>query len=489
MADTYRKCSCIAATILVAVLLSGCASAPRGLSISLTELGTESRVDAGSMSGRLRHRQSYNIAGTGAFDTIGMLSADPDPTVLPELWRSIFSKEHLPDQLALRITPGQSKVYVRDFDDGKSVTSEDVAKLRDTLQTLQGLAVESAIARSQATLLTLLKSTRTEATKTTDEVVLQGLVQREQALVQLLGSSGVSGLDSDASVDVQLDAANQRANMVDKAQGEAEAALRVLRAKPGIIVARWKLDSSKSRSIGATGIGYDSNDLDGGAGFVVLGGPRVLTLVAGDDLLARACSARGAICADKPSGKSSRDGMDSAIPSDHLYVTSYQLLARHAAWSDARSIRRLRSLSINLNAVIGSLSGLTGVNAPQLLAALKNLQVTLQSASSLAIDAENMGVLSGGKLFPIDFDFIDDDKLHESVDRVAKCNAEYLVISSMRSTLDGHVLRSSAEAPRWPTSKNSSSDKSCDETTPPEGFRKKKEPSTQTSTAPKGRSA
>ncbi|OYU98709.1 MAG: hypothetical protein CFE45_15455, partial [Burkholderiales bacterium PBB5] len=109
------------------------------MSLSLNELGSEVRVDAGSLFGALSHRRAHNITGMGADDSIGALTVDPDPPLLFAI-PSLFSKPSLPDQLALRLSPGCSEVLVQDLAGSSEVQAADVLALRDGMQALEAAA-------------------------------------------------------------------------------------------------------------------------------------------------------------------------------------------------------------------------------------------------------------------------------------------------------------------------------------------------------------
>lgn len=435
--------------LLVGAALAGCASRPKALSVSITELGTESRMDAGSWTGELRHRQSYNIAGTGAIDMIGMMSSDPDPSPLPDMWKSWFRQELLPDQLALRLTPGCSRVYIRDFQAADQVpTARDVVDVRDGLQNVQAKVVELVGAETNLQLLGMLASTRSQIEGAEPGNDKKKLEQHRDALNEWLSGAGYEGIGQQNDLSDITRAATVRAAKLKDDLAQAELDFAKVRSKPGIIVARWKISASSDTRADAAGAGFERSSQEDGSGFVVLGAPRVATLAAGDDLVIRACSLAGATCRNRPNEAPGRLGVETMVPPHRLYVTTYQLLAKHAAWTDARSVRRIQSLAINLNKLIESLTAIQA--SPVLITRLKSLQINLVRTTASALDAENMGALSAGRLKTIEFSFGSEAVLRQSVERIATENQDYLVISSMRSTLDGHVRRGSGAGTTWP---------------------------------------
>ena len=445
--------SFMVALLATTLVLAGCASSrPKALSVSITELGTESRMDAGSWTGDLRHRQSYNIAGTGAIDSIGMLSSDPDPSPLPDMWKSWFRQELLPDQLALRLTPGCSRVYLRDFHaQGSEATAEQVIAVRDGLQDVQSKVVDLVAAETNQQLLGTLAETEKElaALKQSPDPNREAvLAKRREALAAWLSAAGFGAIpEGDLSSLIQ--AADKKIDELRKELSQAEQAFARARRVPGIIVARWKIADGSSQRVDAIGASVERSSQEDGSGFVVLGSPRVATLAAGDDLVLRACSLEDVHCkGNRPGNGSVRSGIESMVPPKRMYVTTYQLLARHAAWTDARSLRRIQSLALSMNKLIEGLSAVQG--AANLVGRLKSLQLNLVRTSASALDAENMGALSAGRLKTLDISFATDALMRRSVERVLEENQQFLVISSMRSTLDGHVLRGSGAGTTWP---------------------------------------
>jgi hypothetical protein len=385
-----------------------------------------------------------------------MLSSDPDPSPFIDLWRSWFRKELLPDQLALRISPGCSRVYYRDLiPNAENITQATVVGVRDDLQTVQGLSIDLVAAQIEQQVLSNLIATSETLKKLAaapnpkdDPSHTSLLEKRQEELAAWLVREGYPAIDAQTDLTALLTAGKARVDTLEKKLGAAEKAFAQKRAEPGIIVARWRLSDKSETEVNSTVGSYEAQRLEGGSGFVVLGAPRVVTLAAGDDLVFRACTIKDANCGrqDPSTVVPPRTGIDSVFQATRLYVTTYQLLARHVAWTDSRSIRRLQTLALKLDKIAEMFAG-----QPKVLETIKLLQLSVIRTTGSALDAENIGSLSAGNLRMSPFSFATDDLLEKSISAVLKTNESYLVISSMRSTLDGHVLRQSGSDTMLPS--------------------------------------
>jgi len=444
------------------LLLAGCASNPSGpLSLSLNELGSEVKVDAGSLFQGLSHRRSHNITGLGAADSIGALTADPDPPLLFAL-PHLFSQVVLPDQLALRINPVCSEVVVQDLAGADAVSLADVLALRDQLQGQEAAAfllfklqAEQAVVQDIVRRLSPAAPAAAASAAPADPAAgakdAQALVTAIEAWRSLSDEPATpAGLAAWQARDTALQSLVRAASAVLDA---ASAALAAAPAKPGLVVARWDYEKARSSGFDAAGVSLDNSSATHRVGYVVLGAPRTMTLFAGDDLLVRACRARGASCATNPAttpGASSvvdlrRSGMDSSIKPKRLYATTFQLLARHAAWSETGQFAQSQAYAIKVKEVVDALAK---VSAGGVLNTLSALNVSFSQAQQMRASAANLGAVSGHTVQTWPFSFDGDHEFAESVAYTRSQRQGYLTISSMRSTLDHHATTDGAVLPR-----------------------------------------
>lgn len=513
----------------LAALAGGCATPAGPLSLSLNELGSEVREDAGSLFGGLSHRRSHNVTGLGASDTVGMLSSDPDPPLLFH-WPSLFSRPNLPDQLALRIDTQCSKVLVRDFSAEASVTTADVLGMRNALQEadittfrlfrfqaelllvldiVKGLTATTVPASPVAATTATTTSTTTTSSATTAVAAPAATTSATTAAAMsavpsattsaatsaaatatstaVVASSSAAGattpaVATTASTDAERSAADLKvkaaldgavgawleltgnaqplddldawkaraaalAKLVETARRvrlDAEEALRQARLKPGIVVARWEYTASSQSGVDAAGVSADSKRSQQRTGFVVLGQPRTLTLVAGDDLAVRACLAKGSSCAGIDPNMPRRSGVDSLFSPGRLYTTSFQLMAKHLAWSEAGLFSEQTAFGLKLKKLLETLSGASG----SLTGALKALDIEFRTSQDMRASVANMGAISGGSETERPFTFYNDAQYSRSLSALRDYNNGYLQVSSMRSTLDHHATKSGATVPQ-----------------------------------------
>jgi hypothetical protein len=425
---------------------AGCASPAGPLSLSLTELGSEVQADGGSWTSNLSHRRAHNITGLGAADTVGTVSSDPDPPLIRIA--NPFSRSTLPDQLALRLDTGCSKVIVRDFSSGTSdpVTVNDVLQVRNALRDAETTTYRVLQLRAQkalATELGRLAAAAPEGTEGTPAAAAGEALRRSltKGWLDLGGSTAPVTADDWQQQVQQLDGLLATAAA---AQGAADAALMTLRSKPGILVARWQYSASKDLSVAATGVAAEHSQSQQRQGFVVLGQPRTLTLMAGDDLAVRACRA-SPFCRwrNESLALNKRTGIDAMFSAGDLYTTTYQLMAKHVAWVESGVFAQHEALGVQLDKVLAAV-GSTGAaaalppgsNVLQALDALK-LQVSHARQSQAAVT--NMGATSAGQETELPFAFDGDDEYTASVAAVRAFNNGFLQVASMRSTLDHHA--------------------------------------------------
>ena len=450
-----RTPSSLTAVLAVSMFawIGGCAAPAGPLSLSISELGSEVQEDAGSFTSRISHRRSHNITGLGSADMVGMLSADPDPPVLFR-WPTLFSRPNLPDQMAPRIKPQCSKVVVRDLPMAQGKGMAEVLTLRDSLQMLQAAEFQRLRLSAEAALVGEIVNTfdaSKGATPAADaasaaaaDARTQGVEQRRVALTDAWRKlSGTTDTPADAAAwKEQLKALGERIGEAQAKVAAEAARFRGARQEQGVIVARWEYEASKRSGLEAIGVSASSRKADARTGFVVLGHPRTLTLVAGDDLVSRACRAEGANC--KGIDPDTRSGIDSMIPARRVYTTMFQLMAQHVAWAESGVVEQQAALALQVTEIAKTLSG---AGLATIKDKLQALQVEITAGSQSRTSAENLGAVTGSRQWDERFTFWNDDAYMRSVTYLRALNGDFFPLSSMRTTLDAYAEKFGARKP------------------------------------------
>lgn len=421
-----------------AAFLAGC-STPGQLSLSLTDLGTEERDDYGSARSDLFHRRAYNITGLGATDSVGQLSADPDPESfkLPGL---LFSKRTLPDVLSPRISTECSRVVQVDY---SGAESQDVAVLKNKLVALS----EISAANVELSLHNALRGAAIEAINdiksefSTDQVKTDARTKEVLSALKLaLPASTATTLDQ--LKEEQLSATKALADSKRKVE-TAQAAVDSARDKNGLIVTHWVADSTQNVGLtSGAGARVAASSDKKRRGYLILGNPRTTTLVPGDDLALRACKASKE---NEHCGSSPRTGLDSYIGHSDLYTTTFQLLAQHWAWFDAADYTRSFDAQVDTSALISALGEVSGGSLKAKIDALKlnaRFSITKSGRSDLG------GVLSKPKVTIYPFYFHGDKLYDQSVLNGLRRKDGYGTIYSVRTTLDSYIISTSANGRR-----------------------------------------
>ncbi|MBI5720393.1 MAG: hypothetical protein HZC37_22180 [Burkholderiales bacterium] len=452
----------IAGMIVASGWLGGCASPSGPISLSISELGSEVQEDAGSLFAGIRHRRSYNITGLGSSETVGMLSADPDPPLLFR-WPSLFARKTLPDQLAPRITSQCSRVAVHDLPMAAGQGMREVIELRDSLDALHAAEVELQRSRALALLLGEIVATyEVAATAAGAASPPSGAPPERRAAHRSLLVDAWRGMAAagDAPGDVEgwqelLRTHVQGQGALVQVHKEALNRFREARKQQGLIVARWEYEASQQGGLAAIGINVEGRQARTRSGFVVMGHPRTLTLISGNDLMARTCAAGDANCVGgiAENGRAdgikagtridgikagSRTGIDTMIPARRLYTTTFQLLAQHVAWAESGSVERQFALKAKLSEIVKALNmpGLESFKAK-----LEALDADVGFASRSATSGENLGAISGAVHWEVPFTFWRQEGYVRSVAYLRALNGNFVRISSMRTTLDAYASR------------------------------------------------
>jgi hypothetical protein len=209
------------------------------------------------------------------------------------------------------------------------------------------------------------------------DVNARGRLERELGgLKEALGNLGVEiSADPTAMLIMIGEATKHQADAV-KAYADAKVKFETARRKLGVIVARWSYERSSNDDVAAVGASINSGSAKDRAGYIVLGSPRTVTLMAGDDLSTRVGKVIGE-CKDAE-GRSSvtkgRSGIDSMFRPASLFTTTYQLLAKHIAWTDFLQSQSQFSAAVHSKQIAASL---TGIADPSFVARLKALDLRL----------------------------------------------------------------------------------------------------------------
>ena len=445
------------ALLSAATLLAGCASPSGPMALSLTELGSEVQEDGGSWVNNLRHRRSMNVTGLGAADVIGMTSMDPDPPLMSLQWP--FKRSHLPDQLALRFVPRACSQVVSQTLALKGDDGSTVATLRDGLQTLVDLKVRVLELSAEQTLaLALRDSFPADGKEVTDS---QALDARKALLTAWSAMSPRAPAGDRAGWQTVADDLGKLADAASAKVAEANKVVQAARGKPGIVVTTWEYAARQEGGLTALGIGASTSRASTRQGFAVLGDVRVLTLLAGEDLLQRMAAAKAEPAASEPISAAR------FVNAKDRYTTTYQLLAKHVAWSDAGTEDRRAQLSVQLKKVIDAIKPLAGGALTHLKDTLAALDVQISAASAVHVAGQNQGWLSGATEDAYDFSFLPSG-FKDSLDAYRKHSKGYLRIVSLRSSLD--AMATSVAGSDGVTSnlklRNTQSDTRCNPTYP-----------------------
>jgi hypothetical protein len=447
--------------------LGGCAAPSGPISLSISELGSEVQEDGGSLFAGIRHRRSHNVSGLGSIDAVGMLSADPDPPLIFR-WPTLFSRPTLPDQLAPRISSQCSRVAVHDMPMSAGKGIKEVLALRDSLDALQALEVPLQRSRMVALLLAEIVAgfEGAPAAAATPASASEAAAPASAASAGAPSGAGGQRADAAAALRPLLVEAWQRlasgseapadgagwkglqklhGDEHSKLQKDYEAALATFRAarkEQGLIVARWNYEASKQGGLAAIGFNVAGRQAQTRSGFVVMGHPRTLTLISGDDLMARACSTKDAQC--EGAKANTRNGIDSMIPARRLYTTTFQLLAQHLAWAESGSIEQQMALKAQLGEIVKAISA-PGLES--LKSKLEALSVDVGYAARSVTSGENLGAVSGSVHWEVPFTFWQDEAYARSVEYIRALNGNFLRVSSMRTTLDAYASRYGGKLP------------------------------------------
>ena len=406
------------------VIFAGCTSSLSPITITLTDLGTASKSEH-SMTG-LRVMRTVNITGLGPNEVVGSISVDPDPPNPLLDFPSPFSSKDYPDSLGFRLSPNCSRVAEMTFKD--EVTIQDITAIRDGVQEIATLVsrklhfeVRKAVLEEAVSFLAKTNDAEKKSTylKSIQNVFPEYDLADEEKLKAVI-----------SNVDTMWQAIS---NVVDSKRTELKTALQ----KPGIITTRWSVEKKRSGSLEAVGTGTQASKTTNQEGFLVLGNPRVVTLILGSDVVARAQRS------DPKSGKCELTAeciieVKNLIKPTRSYMTYYQLSAKHLAWGETSSGASSFAIQADISKIIRTLNPLIKAGSG-IQSILEQFQVKAAAEFSKAYELGNSGFNSGGntKIYP--FRFSNHENFLKSLSAQQKRGNSYRPIYNARATIDRFI--------------------------------------------------
>jgi hypothetical protein len=166
-------------------------------------------------------------------------------------------------------------------------------------------------------------------------------------------------------------------------------------------------------------------------GFLILGAPRLTTLMIGDDLVFRLAQA----------SQRTGTGIDSYMEPKRLYTAIHQLRAKTVAYAESQSEALAAALEADLKTAAEGLGTVASTPGNRLGATLKVLKVKVRAEFARATELGTSGLLEAGDLHMFDFRFHDDDAYAESVRAELSRARGYRPVYSARTTLDRLTYR------------------------------------------------
>lgn len=401
---------------LSAVTLSGCANLSP-IAITLTDLGTASKSEH-SMNG-LTVMRTVNITSLGPNEVIGSMSIDPDPSYLNI--PNFMATTDYPDSLSFRLSPDCSRIVETKF--APQVTAADVVTVRDSIKELVELVSNKVALEIKQVIL--FNISQNLADKTRDPKEILRLLQTQYPADKLSNESEIN--DTLKNVNAELEVAQQKIK-------EKREALKATLDVPGIVVTRWTQERKKKGMFDAfKGFIFQGSSSSQQEGFLVLGNPRVTSLMLGDDAMAEV---------QKGDGDCGKEGclkIKTLFTAKRTYVTYYQLSAEHIAWGEVRSGVSNKSIQADISKIASTLHpALKGANFATIL---KDLEIKAALETSRAYDYGNSGLLSGGNTRTFPMRFSDTKNYVRALAAEQGRSQRYRSIYNARGTLEQVIAR------------------------------------------------
>lgn len=432
------------------LLISACSTNP--LTVSLSELGTATKSDIGSIGFKLI--RSVNVTGLSATEVVGSYTIDPDPNFwnIPVPWGT----KNIPDTLFPRVFPGCTTMVVESkFPDA---THDDVIAVRDNLSQLnekqqqhvnykiQQVVLEEIQSSLNAETKNIIQEASAKDSKIKDEATLEEqinalknappsegtskLEEKKQALDKLKSTRldqarKATGLVDMESIDKGITSLSLQIKKLDNQISEAKNALDKALRIPSIVVTNWnrteRIQANASAVEGGVSAGMQKDKQM--TGYLILGSPRVTTLIIGNDLLVKV--------------NNLSNGNDKELSSlehpERLYITQYDLSAKELAWTESRSGSFELRVNVQIDKVISALSQLPTNVKNSVTSKLGALKAEVGFGLASAYSASSTGSLGNATTAVYRFDFLNNysDALLAEMSRASK----YRSIYTSRGTL------------------------------------------------------
>lgn len=411
----------VGACVFFTLFLSAC-STSNPLTLSVSELGTATKSEIGSIG--LRLSRAINVTGMGATEIVGSYTIDPDPALFTI--RVPWGTTSIPDTLYPRIVPGCHSLVVEAIFEG--ATHEDVIAVRDNLFKLEELQLRQMTHILNKIALASVKSKldsdiKTELRKSNDRQIVDekalssrietlenqnppaekeplDTLKRIQLQVEVLKVTALTkiknipGLKDVESIDQGSDTNTLQVSAIEEEIKGLRKALDNALQKPSIVVTNWSRADKMTAEMNAGNGGVSSGvqRAEQTSGYLVLGSPRITSLIIGNDLLDKA--------------NKQKDNADSDLSfledAKRLYITQYVLSAKQLAWSESRSGSFEVRAQIQIDKIIAALPEHASSLREKLDAA--KIDVGFSLASTYA--ARSSGSISNAKTAIYLFDFL-----------------------------------------------------------------------------------
>lgn len=365
--------------VVVLLTLTACAST-NPIRIALTELGTTSDSEYGAYG--LRLTRSVNVTGLAAEEVVGMMTTDPDKWSFREQFARFFpTRTDLPDIMSPRLHSGQSHIVERTFcnDDG-TVTPKCPAIKHLT-------AIKSRIQAYQAKVAVLIQQDLKEKILAAASRTMDQKPENNTELLRLLQSSypddaEIAGATTDTLSTVLAAKQASLKKLSQNTSNEIEA-IDAATSKHGIIITNWQRDTKLTASAGAEGASANFDKSRKINGFLILGSPRVTTLLLGNDLL------------ERYNQRDANNDSDKFFKLNRNYITFYQLRAKQVVFAESFYSALSAGLKLDVDRLVAKFKGVMGdnLNADDLL----KIGIKAEALYAAITAASESGVLDATK--------------------------------------------------------------------------------------------
>lgn len=336
--------------VVVALGLTSCAST-NPMRIALTELGTTSDSEYGAYG--LRLTRSVNVTGLAAEEVVGMMTTDPDKWSFREQFARFFpTRTDLPDIMSPRLHSGQSQIVERTF--CKDVVADD-GTASPNCPTIEDLtAIKSRVQAYQAKVAVLIKQDLKEKILAAASRTIDQKPENKAELLKLLQSTYpddaeiVAATTDTLSTVLAAKQADLKKQSLDTSK-EIEA-LDTATSQHGIVITNWQRDTKLTAAVGAEGASANFDKSRKISGFLILGSPRVTTLLIGDDLVVRY------------NERNANNDSDKFFKLNRNYITFYQLRAKQVVFAESYYSALSAGLKLDIDRLVSKFKVVMGNN-------------------------------------------------------------------------------------------------------------------------------